>query len=59
MNQQEGYKFVSFKDYCPICRYKDVNGGEDPCDECLHHPINDYSEKPVNFKPAEDTQSAK
>lgn len=43
-------KEVSFYDYCPQCKYYDVSGAEEPCDECLSNPSNIDSHKPVNFK---------
>lgn len=43
-------KFVEFDEYCDICKYKDVKGYEDPCNECLDNPVNEDSHRPVNFK---------
>ncbi len=43
-------KFVDFKKYCESCEYKDVNEVKDPCNECLEHPVNEHSQKPINYK---------
>ena len=48
------YKEVRFDKYCDSCEYADKSGFEDPCDECLTHIMNLYSEKPVNFKEKEN-----
>lgn len=44
-------KFVRFDIYCKECKYKDTDENEDPCNECLAEPVNEYSKKPVCFKP--------
>ena len=41
-------KQVHFNEYCHTCKYANKNEDEDPCDECLAHPVNLYSHKPVN-----------
>lgn len=48
-------KFVEFDKYCSTCKYKDCKDtkGEEPCNECLDNPINDYSKKPINYVKAE------
>lgn len=46
------YKEVFFNEYCDKCEFKDVDQGENPCNECLDNPSNLYSHKPVNFKEA-------
>ena len=46
----ENEKEVSFYDYCPTCKYYDISGDEDPCDECLGCPMNYNSTKPINWK---------
>lgn len=43
-------KEVYFHQYCPRCLYKEAPEGEDPCNECLANPSNEYSHKPINFK---------
>jgi hypothetical protein len=44
------YKEVRFDKYCETCRYKDIPEEEDPCNGCLEHGMNLYSEKPVNYE---------
>ena len=44
-----GYKEVYFDKYCPSCKYLEQDAMEDPCFECLYHPINLYSHKPINW----------
>lgn len=43
-------KEVNFKEYCVKCKFQKVDEGEDPCNECLHHPVNLHSHKPTEFK---------
>lgn len=43
-------KEVYFHEYCRKCEHLEVDESEDPCDECLTNPVNEYSHKPVNFK---------
>ena len=38
MNEKTDYKEVDFKKYCPLCKYSDLNGFENPCDDCLTWP---------------------
>ena len=45
-------KIVEFDKYCDICKYKDVKGYEDPCNECLDNPVNEDSHRPVNYNEA-------
>lgn len=44
------YLFVDFKKYCEICKHKDVEETEDPCNECLENPMNLFSQKPVKWE---------
>ena len=44
------YVFVDFHKYCPKCKHVNVNEVHDPCNECLEHPANENSEKPVKFE---------
>ena len=43
-------KEVHFVDYCKTCKYGPKQEHEDPCDECLSQPWNEYSHKPVKYK---------
>lgn len=44
------YKEVYFGQFCKTCKNKDIPEDRDPCDECLEHPVNLYSHKPVNYE---------
>lgn len=46
---EDEYKEVRFDLYCETCKHKDVSDIENPCDECLAHPANLNSIKPVNY----------
>lgn len=52
MNEGET-KEVYFHIYCKKCQYVNRRDDEDPCNECLENPYNEYSHKPVNFKEKE------
>ena len=41
---------VYFEEYCKTCKYVAVKHYEEPCNECLDHPININSHKPVMWK---------
>lgn len=41
---------VLFGDYCSKCVFKDLSESEDPCWDCLQHPVREFSKKPVRFK---------
>ena len=43
-------KFVRFDIYCKDCKYQTTEETDDPCNECLAEPVNEYSKKPVCFK---------
>lgn len=43
-------KEVRFDLYCEKCKYKGLKEKEEPCCECLEHPLNDASHKPVKFE---------
>ncbi len=45
-------KEVHYSEYCYRCKHAPKTGFEDPCDECLEHPSNENSHKPVNFEEA-------
>lgn len=46
-------KEVYFYEYCEKCKFKNTKETELPCDECLTHPVNQNSHKPINFKEEE------
>lgn len=47
---EDTYKEVYFGLFCKSCKHFEVAEDEDPCDECLHNPVNLYSHKPVKFE---------
>lgn len=46
-------KEVYFGEYCRKCKYYENSPSDDPCDDCLNEPSNEYSHKPVYFKEAQ------
>lgn len=46
-------KFVEFDKYCERCEHYEKGQHEDPCDECLNNPTNEWSRKPVKFQEKE------
>ena len=45
-----GLKFVDFEAYCKTCAYKERDGTDEPCNECLRCPARKNSAKPVKWK---------
>lgn len=45
-------KEVYFDKYCKTCEHRDKRETEEPCDECLKHPVNLGSHKPVKHTDA-------
>lgn len=45
-------KEVPFDVFCPLCAYKGIDDGDDPCNDCLAHPSNQNTRMPQEFKPA-------
>ena len=43
-------KEVRFDLYCSQCKEEKAKETDDPCNECLAEPINQYSNKPIHFK---------
>ena len=46
---EERFKEVYFNQYCCPCKFEHADEGIDPCNDCLSHPMNVDSHKPVNF----------
>ena len=44
------YKEVYFDPYCSKCNYMKNTEQEEPCDECLNNPVNEYTHRPVKFE---------
>lgn len=49
----EDYREVLFDVYCKDCKYIEVPEIEEPCNECLEHPVCLYVYRPVSFKEKE------
>lgn len=47
------YKEVYFDPYCSKCKYLKKTEQEEPCDECLNNPVNEYTHRPVEFEEKE------
>lgn len=47
---EDVYKEVYFDKYCKTCMHEKTNEQDDPCYECLHHPTNVYSHKPIKWE---------
>ena len=43
-------KEVRFDIYCKKCKYFTKSNKNDICEECLEHPVNEHSRKPVKFE---------
>ena len=43
-------KEVYYKEYCKKCKYVKLKEHEDPCNDCLNHPYNINSHKPIRFE---------
>lgn len=43
---------VDFDEWCPSCKYARAASVDYPCDECLDHPVNQQSRKPVKYEEA-------
>lgn len=43
-------KMVFFEKYCPGCKYEAKEANEEPCEECISHPVNEHSHKPVKWE---------
>lgn len=46
-------RMVEYFKYCPTCKHKDLNGWEDPCNDCLDNPVNVGTDKPVKYEKKE------
>lgn len=45
---------VYFGRYCKSCKHEKLEENEPPCDECLEHPVNLNSHKPINYEDKSD-----
>lgn len=49
-HEQEVYFWM----YCPKCKWHDIHGNDEPCDECIAEFTNFESHRPVYFKSARE-----
>lgn len=47
---EKNYKEVQYSKYCWICKHKNVNENEEPCETCLTEFVNENSKKPLYFE---------
>lgn len=47
---EDEYKEVLFDKYCKTCKHEKTDEKLRPCCDCLEHPTNLYSEKPVYWE---------
>ena len=47
------YKEVYFDPYCSKCKHLKKPETEEPCNECLNNPVNEYAHRPVKFEEKE------
>ena len=48
-------KEVYFDQYCPTCMNGNLPATQEPCNDCLTYPTNQYSHKPIRYE--EDKKS--
>lgn len=51
-------KEVYFDQYCQTCKHKDLDGTEEPCNECLHEPSMPNSHKPLKYEKEKEKKNA-
>lgn len=44
------YEHIADFFYCKQCIHRNIEEYEHPCDECLLHPVNEGTRKPVKFE---------
>lgn len=44
---------VWFHVYCAACKYRNLEEKMDPCNDCLAHPMNRNSRRPIRFEEVE------
>lgn len=52
-------KEVYYDVYCKICEHEDTDDSENPCNDCLAHPCNWDSHKPMFWEENESAKSKK
>jgi len=53
---EDGYKEVYFDQYCKSCKHHEKKDTDEPCNECLENPINQFSHKPVKWEAGKTTK---
>ena len=48
-NQNDGEHIVNFE-LCKECKYYGLKEDQEPCNDCLNQPVNQWSYKPVHFE---------
>lgn len=51
--------FVDFDAFCPSCKYVERASIDYPCDDCLDHPVNQQSRKPVYYEEAKKDEAVR
>lgn len=49
----ESYKEVYYWEYCKTCKHEKKAETEKPCCHCLDNPVNQYTNKPVDYDPVD------
>lgn len=42
-------QFVDYFIYCKTCKYRELDGWKDPCNDCMNTPVRKNSTKPINY----------
>lgn len=42
--------FADYLEYCCSCKYSPLKDTEEPCNECLTHPLVKDTKKPYNYE---------
>lgn len=50
----DNYLEVFFDEYCPKCKYRDLDERLDPCNECLEFGSCSNSHEPFNYEEGEN-----
>ena len=45
-------KFANYYKFCKLCKHKDEEETDEPCNECLTLPVNVDTRKPICFEEA-------
>lgn len=47
-------QFVDYFIYCKTCKYKELEGWKDPCNDCMNTPVRKNTSKPINYTKQEE-----